>query len=46
MDTQNFSFKPGKDILRRLLSRRKGADSTIIHQLFQEEAEVFINRVK
>jgi len=47
MDTQNFSFKTGvRTFEAASFLRRKGANPTIIHQLFQEEAEVFINRAE
>jgi c-di-AMP phosphodiesterase-like protein len=47
MDTQNFSFKTGvRTFEAASFLRRKGADPTIIHQLFQEEAEAFIYRAE
>ncbi len=47
MDTQNFSFKTGvRTFEAASFLRRKGADPTIIHQLFQEEAEAFICRAE
>ena len=47
MDTQKFSFKTGvRTFEAASFLRRKGADPTIIHQLFQEEAEAFIYRAE